>query len=458
MPGVKIKGGMPPLFRPITSLPAAAFRCYNPTEEPMINKNAYSWALYDWANSAFATTVMAGFFPIFFKEFWSAGADVTVSTFRLGWANSMASLIVAVLAPFLGAIADRGSAKKKFLLFFTLMGIVMTGALHFVASGNWKTAVFIYMAAMIGFSGGVIFYDSLLMSVAGKKQVDFVSALGYAFGYLGGGILFALNVWMTVSPQTFGLANAGQAVRISFLTVSIWWALFSIPIFAFVKEPKAARGRGGMRALSEGIRQLGQTFRELKRLRPVFLFLLGYWIYIDGVDTIIRMAVDYGMSIGFDYRNLITALLITQFVGFPSALAFGKIGEKLGPKKGIFIGLGVYLAITFWGFFMDHVIEFYALAVIIGLVQGGVQSLSRSFYTRLIPGDKSAEFFGFYNVMGKFATVMGPVLMGWVSVTVGDPRYSIFAISLLFLTGGTILIFVKEEKDAPVRMPASEFR
>jgi len=409
-------------------------------------KKVLSWALYDWADSAFATTVMAGFFPVFFKQYWSADADVTVSTFQLGTANSLASLIVLMFAPVLGAIADKGSAKKKFLLFFATMGIVMTGSLYFVAQGDWGMAAAFYILATIGFSGGNIFYDSLIVSVAGAKKMDVVSALGFALGYLGGGLLFALNVAMTLTPQAFGLANASEAVRVSFLSVAIWWGVFSIPIFLFVEEPRTGGGLAGWRAVTGGFRQLSATFQEVRKLRVVFLFLIGYWLYIDGVDTIVRMAVDYGMSLGFRSNSLIVALLITQFVGFPAALAFGKIGEKLGTKTGIFLGIGVYVVVTIWGFFMKRELEFYALAAAIGLVQGGVQSLSRSFYTRLIPKSRAAEFFGFYNMLGKFAAVIGPFLTGWVSVATGNPRYSILAILLLFISGAAILAFVNEKE------------
>lgn len=409
-------------------------------------KKTISWAFYDWANSAFATTVIAGFFPVFFKQYWSIDTGATLSTFRLGAANSLASLIIVALAPILGAIGDRCGAKKKFLLFFTMMGVVMTGSLYFVAKGDWILAVFLYVFGIIGFSGGNIFYDSLLINVSSPRKVDFVSALGFAMGYLGGGILFALNVAMTLRPDFFGLSGQNEAIRLSFISVAIWWAVFSVPIFLFVKEPVPSDRSTGWQAVTGGFRQLRMTFVEIRRLRVVFLFLLGYWLYIDGVDTIVRMAVDYGLSLGFDANSLIVALLITQFVGFPSAIAFGKIGEKYGPKTGIFIGIFIYIAVTIWAFFMTDVREFYALAVSIGLVQGGVQSLSRSFYTRIIPKNKSAEFFGFYNMLGKFAAVIGPILMGWVGVITGNPRIGILSIIVLFISGGILLFFVNEEE------------
>ncbi len=409
-------------------------------------KKVYSWALYDWANSAFATTVIAGFFPVFFRQYWSTGTDVTMTTFRLGVSNSIASLVIVALAPVLGAIADSGGTKKRFLLFFTMMGIVMTGALYFVAEGNWGIAVLLYVLGIIGFSGGNVFYDSLIVDITGPKKIDFVSALGYSMGYLGGGILFAFNVYMVFYYKRFGLADPNEAIRISFISVAIWWAVFSIPIFLFVKEDRGRDRESGWNAITGGFRQLRMTFKEIRRLRVVSLFLLGYWLYIDGVDTIVRMAIDYGLSLGFDANSLIVALLITQFVGFPSALAFGKIGEKFGPKTGIFIGIGIYIIVTTWAFFMTHIAEFYVLAVAIGLVQGGIQSLSRSFYTRIIPKNKSAEFFGFYNMLGKFAAVIGPVLMGWVGLVFGDPRIGILSIILLFAAGAILLFFVNEQE------------
>jgi UMF1 family MFS transporter len=409
-------------------------------------KRVLSWAGYDWANSAFATTVMAGFFPVFFKQYWSAGADVTISTYRLGMANSIASILIAALAPVLGAFADQGGARKKFLFFFAAMGVVMTGSLYFVAQGFWPLAVALYALAAIGFSGGNVFYDSLIVAVSRPKNADFVSAFGFAMGYLGGGLLYAVNVLMVLHPGWFHLADEAAAVRVSFLTVAVWWAAFSIPVFLFVPEAPAPVARKGRRAIAAGFTQLRNTFREIRNLRVVLLFLLGYWLYIDGVDTIVRMAVDYGLSLGFDSAGLLTALLITQFVGLPSTLAFGLIGEKLGAKTGILIAIATYIGVTIWGYFMRSRWEFYALAVTIGLVQGGVQALSRSLYSRIIPPDKSAEFFGFYNMLGKFAAIIGPVLMGVAARVSGNPRVGILSLIVLFLSGGILLCFVNEQE------------
>ena len=418
-------------------------------------KTVFGWTMYDWANSAFATTVMAGFFPVFFKQFWSYGVDSTVSTARLGMANSIAGIMVALSAPILGAIADRGSSKKKFLLLFAFMGIIMTSGLYLIQEGQWPMAVVLYVFAVIGFSGGNVFYDALITGIGSKGRMDLVSAIGYSLGYLGGGILFAINVWMALRPETFGFPNSGEAVRFSFLTVGIWWAVFSIPLILFVDEPPSEKKETGAGPLKAGFFQLWETFQDIRSLKHILLFLAAYWLYIDGVHTIIRMAVDYGISIGFEANDLIVALLVTQFVGFPSAMGFGFLGGRIGTRRAIFMAISVYLFVSIWGAFMESKTEFYILAIIIGLVQGGVQALSRSYFAAMIPIDKSAEYFGFYNMIGKFAVVLGPVFMGGVGLfakslgfsSMTASRLGIASISLFFIAGGILLYFVKEENE-----------
>jgi UMF1 family MFS transporter len=430
------------------------------------NKAVWGWVMYDWANSAFATTVMAGFFPIFFKTFWSAGADVNVSTAQLGFSNSIASLLVALMAPILGAIADKGSAKKKFLIFFAYLGVLMTAALFLVQRGQWGWAIFIYVMGIIGFSGANVFYDSLLPSVAGEDKIDYVSGLGFSMGYLGGGLLFLINVLMTLMPEKFGLPDKAAAVRIAFISVALWWGLFTIITILWVPEEKGlpAKEKGESFVIA-GIRQLVGTFKKIRHLKMVFLFLLAYWFYIDGVDTIIRMAVDYGLSLGFKDTDLIVALLIVQFVGFPAALIFGKLGEKWSARKSIYLAIVIYMGIVVWGTMMTQKIEFYILAIAIGLVQGGIQALSRSYYARLIPKNQAAEYYGFYNMLGKFAVILGPALMGVVGLiarrilmppaptpeqvtAIGQlaARWGIASILILFLVGAILFYFVDEEK------------
>lgn len=429
-------------------------------------KSVWGWVLYDWANSAFATTVMAGFFPIFFKQYWSYGSDVNISTAQLGFGNSIASLIVALMAPILGAIADQGMARKKFLIFFAYLGVLMTAALYLVPQGAWVLAILLFAMGIIGFSGANIFYDSLLPGVAFGKNIDMISSLGYSMGYLGGGLLFLLNVLMTIYPEWFGLADSSQAVRVAFLLVALWWGSFTV--FTIVWIPPSAPPPGYKRQtslISAGLKQLIGTLQKIRHLKMVVLFLLAYWCYIDGVDTIIRMAVDYGLSLGFSANDLIVALLIVQFIGFPAALGFGKLSQWFGVRKTIFTAIGIYLLVTLYATQMTHKNEFYILAIAIGLVQGGIQALSRSYYSRLIPHKHAAEFYGFYNMLGKFAAIIGPGLMGFAGLfarkvltppqatpaqieAIGHlaSRWAIASVSILFIIGAILFYFVDEQR------------
>jgi len=407
-------------------------------------KRALPWALYDWANSAFALTLMTAFVPVLNKDFWSAGAAPGVATFRLGIASSTAAIVVAMLAPALGAIADRGGAKKKFLTFFMAMGVAMTASLSLAGNGQWGMALTLYALAYVGFLGANVFYDSLLVSVAEEDRFDVVSALGYSLGYIGGALLFAFNIWTVLQPERFGLPDKVAAIRWSFFSVAVWWTVFSLPLLFCVREAAPARPKAGLGAtVVAGFRQLRETFREIRKLRGVWLFLLAYWLYIDGVDTIALMATAYGGELGLPAASLMQALLMTQLIGFPAALVFGKLGERIGARRAILIGLAVYVSVCVLGYRMQHAWEFYLLAAIVGLVQGGVQALSRSLYARLIPADKAAEFFGFYNMLGKFAAFLGPLLMGGVGVVTGNPRLGILAIIILFVAGGALLFRVR---------------
>ena len=410
-----------------------------------LRKRVFSWALYDWANSAYATVVMAVFFPFFLRAYWSPETDAAVTTYRLGMAGGTASLIVAMLAPVLGAIADRGGARKKFLTVFAGLGIVMTGGLYFVQMGAWPVAVALYIAATIGFSGANVFYDSLLVDVSPEDKLDTVSAYGFSLGYLGGGLMYAFILLLVRKPEVFGIGGPQEAVRLGFALVALWWAVFSLPLLLFVHQRGEGQGEPLTLAVRNGIAQLVHTFAEIRALRSVLFLLAAYWLYIDGVHTVVIMAVDFGLSVGLEIEDLGLAILITQFVGFPATLAFGWLGSRLGAKVGIFLGLAVYIAAVVSAAFLSSAQGFYALAVIIGLVQGGVQSLSRSLYARLIPTDKAGEFFGFYNMLGKFAAVMGPFLYGWVSLVTGSTRAGIFSIVVLFVLGAGMLSLVSEK-------------
>jgi len=399
----------------------------------------WSWAFYDWANSAFATTVMAGFFPVFFKSYWAAGVPATESTMRLGSANAIASMLVVLLAPLLGVIADRSGRKKGLLLMLATLGVLMSAGLFLVAEGYWLVAAGLYVLGVIGFAGANVAYDAMLIDVAEKSELERVSAMGFALGYLGGGLLFALNVLMVLYPESFGLEDKTQAVRLAFLMVAIWWAVFSLPVLLFVHEPRRPPGRRLSVDMRGAWRELGESWRLLRSLPMAFLFLLAYWFYIDGVDTIVRMAVDYGLSLGFAAENLLTALLITQLVGFPAALIFGRIGDRIGAKRAIWLALAVYVIVVFWAWRMSASWEFYGIAVVIGLVQGGIQAMSRALYARLIPPQHAGRLFGIYNMMGKFAAVVGPLLVGWVTLLTDSSRTGILSVLLLFLVGAWLL-------------------
>ena len=423
----------------------------------MNKKQIYSWALYDWANSAFATTVMAGFFPIFFQEYWSNSDNVSLSTFYLGLGNSIASIIVALLAPILGAIADRGSFKKKFLIFFAFLGIVMTLALGFIAQGMWPIALLVYIFATIGFSGANIFYDSLLPSISNDNNIDKVSALGFSLGYLGGGILIIINAAMVNFPSFFGLSSAVEATQYSFISVAIWWAIFSIPLLVFVKEEKVNEKESIKDSVKNGIIQFKNTFQDIKKLKVVATFLLAYWLYIDGVDTVVRMAAAFASTLEFSTQDIIIALVLIQLVAFVATLIYIRISNYIGLKNGIYLGILGYIVIIICGFFVENVSQFYIVAFLIGCFQGGIQSISRSLYSRIIPENKAAEFYGFYNMLGKFAAVFGPVLMGSVTLILSNKfddeitaaRYGLLSIMILFILGAYVFskVDIKEGEE-----------
>lgn len=405
-------------------------------------KQQWSWAFYDWANSAFATTVLVGLFPILFNKYYAAGVDPSTATFYLGaYGNSAPSFIVMLMAPWLGVIADRRGLKKVFLAIFTTLGCVATAGLMFVGEGQWGWAIALFALAAIGFFGGLSFNDALLMNVAKPAERDRVSALGYGLGYLGGGLLFVVNVTMVQKPEWFGLANAAEAGKWAFVSVAVWWALFSLPLFFKVPEP-APQSAGAM-----GWSALWATVKQIANHRPIYLFLFAYWLYIDAVGTVASMAVDFGIKLGFEPGALIKALLIVQFVSFPAAIAFGRIAERFGAKRGLYLGLSVYIVVTLWALAMKTEKDFYLMAVAVGLVQGGVQSLSRSYFASLIPAESAGQFFGFYNMLGKFAAVLGPLVVGTTAAITGNPNQAIFALVIFFVAGMILLSRVQPEKN-----------
>lgn len=414
-----------------------------------MTKKIFSWALYDWANSVFYTTVMAGFFPIFFKQYWSSEADAALSTERLGWVLAVSGFLLAVLSPTLGVVSDKKRMKKKLLFSTMIFGCLCTVGLFFAPQGDWATAAVLYGTALFMASASAVFYDSLLISVSAEDQYDFVSSLGYSLGYLGGGLLFTLNVLMTLYPQFFGIPDKVWAVRISFLLVAGWWFVFTLPLMKNVPEPESDVSTKGISELTvETLNELKHLFIDIFRNKNLFYFILGYWFYIDGVYTVMTMAVDFGLALGFDSSDLIKALLITQFIGFPSAYLFGTLSKKFSSQKLILLGLGIYFVTIIGASQMSQAWHFYGLAFIIGLCQGGVQALSRALFAHLIPAGKSGEYFGFFNMLGKFASVLGPVLVAVFARFTQDSRQTILSLLILISAGAFFLFKVKVPKRA----------
>ena len=414
------------------------------------HRTVRAWCLYDWANSAFATTVMAALYPPFFRSLaTAAGVSESRATAYWGYTAALALLLVSLGAPVLGAIADFTGTRKRFLALFAGIGIAATAAATLNGDDTWLLAAALFVTANIGYAGANAFYESLLPSVAGPDELDRISARGYAFGYLGGGILLVINSMWVLKPELFGMPGTGFAVRASFFSVAVWWGVFSVPILRRVPEPPAdhAPGLTG-NPIAAGFGRLVDTFRDIRRYRQLLLFLFAFWIYNDGVSTIIKMATAYGDEIGIDLGHMIIALVITQFVGFPCAILFGEMGVRIGTKRSILIGLAVYALICVLGFFMTTPLHFYLLAVMVGTVQGGTQALSRSLFASMVPRHKTAEFFGFFGASGKFAGIFGPLLFAIVSQLTGQSRLSIFALIAFFVVGALVLLRLDEEAGA----------
>jgi MFS transporter, UMF1 family len=408
-------------------------------------KQILSWALYDWGNSAYSTTVMAGFFPIFFKQYWSQGSSVTETTGLLGTTISISSLLIALLSPLLGVIADHRGWKKMFCLLFTLCGALACAWMGFISQGEWLLALLAYGVAMMAYNAASVFYDSLLPSVAKDGEQNYTSALGYALGYLGGGVLFSINVVMFLSPSLFGLPDGVTAVKASFLTVSVWWLVFSWPLWRHVHEaPVNEKNQSLLVLFLSSFKAVKGTMASLFKEKNLFIYILSYWLYIDGVYTVMTMAVDYGVAIGLQANDLIKALLITQFIGFPCAYFFGRLPSKWGAKRPILFCILVYSIAVIAAAWMSHAWHFYLLATVIGMVQGGVQALSRSMFSRMIPLARSAEYFGFFNLVGRFASILGPLLVAGGVLLTGQSRWGLMGLLILFVLGGFLLAKVRE--------------
>jgi UMF1 family MFS transporter len=413
-----------------------------------------AWCMYDWGSSAFSTTVEAAVLPVYFEQVVAAALPGNTATVYWGYTNAASLLLVALLAPILGSIADYTGQKKRLLAIFASLGVAATTLMVLIDAGDWPLALILFLLGSAGLGASYVFYDALLPHVAKDEDIDYVSSKGYALGYLGGGILLALNIVMI---QVIW-ADSAWGPRLSFLTVAIWWAVFTLPLLRRVPEPPAntAELGEGLRPLVAGFRRLRTTFGHIRRYRQLFLFLLAFWLYNDGIGTIIKMATIYGSEIGIGMTDLIGALLLTQFVGIPFSLLFGRFSGRIGTKRAIMLGLGWYTLIAIAGYFMRQPWHFWALALMVGMVQGGTQALSRSLFGLMVPKARSAEFFGFYDISSKFAGIVGPALFAAVGQLTGSSRLSIVALVIFFIGG--ILLLARVDEQAGIRVAQAENR
>ena len=410
-------------------------------DNKFLNRQVVAWAMYDWGNSAFALSVMAVLFPLFLGSYWSAGDPDAVVTSRLTWANAIAAVAVSMIAPVIGAISDSGGFRKRFLFLFASVGAISTAALSLVGVGGWFFALTLYIFGSIGYYSANVFYDSLIVDVTRPRLYSLVSSLGHALGYFGGAILLSLHVVLLTWPDVFGFDNTNEVIKFAFITVGIWWLVFLTPVIRYVHELKSVTSVSG-KTVRAAYQALRETFKKIQNYRNAFVFLFAYWFFIGGLFTVIIMAVNFGQRLGFDDNDLVMALLITNFVGFPATIGYGYIGHHFGAKNSIYLGLAVYIAVVCWAAFLTSVSQFYVMAIIIGMVQGGVQGMSRSLYASLIPAEHSGEFFGFYNMVTKFSHILGPVLVGLSALLSDEPKFILVAVLPMFVIGALLLMRV----------------
>ena len=408
----------------------------------LVTPEQRAWAWYDWANSVYFTTVITAVFPSFYATYAAAGLEPAQATARFGMITTVSVLVVAIMSPVLGALADYSGIRKKLLALFMSIGVLACAAMVFIIEGNIALASLLFFLGNIGVSGSLVFYDSLLPHVAKPEETDRVSAAGYAMGYVSGGVMLLMNLAWILQPATFGFSSSVSAIRASFVAVAVWWAVFSLPLFRNVREPHSM---GAPISVSAAFRRLGRTLSEIRKYRHAFLMFIAMLLYQDGIQTIIRMAGVYGAEVGIEQTSQIAAFVMVQFVGIPFAFMFGALGSRIGTKRCIFIAIAVYALATILAFFMTNVVHFFVLAFLIATVQGGAQALSRALFARLIPRDRSSEFFGFFAVAERFATVFGPAIFTISVMLTGSSHSAILAILGLFVAGAWVLSKVDEE-------------
>jgi len=406
---------------------------------------AKAWILYDGGNSAFATTVIAAFFPIFFNDFWASGLEAEVKTAYLGWGLTISNLVLLFTSPFIGALTDISRTTKILFTGFGAISIISVAVLYFIPAGSWLQALIFFGIANYCFAAGNTLYDKMLVQVSDESNIARISSYGFAFGYLGGGLLFLINAAMTIKPEFFGLSSVADAVRWSFLSVSVWWTLFLIPILLKIQD-KGVNLPGSPFKLA--YTKVFNTLKTVSAKKNVFIFLLAFFLYIDGVHTIMAMAADFALNLGLPSSDVIIALILVQFVAFPTTLLWSKFAYKFGDKNTLLFTISLYLIVIGYSVFLSNAIEFYILASMVGAIQGGIQSISRSYYATLIPQDESGEYFGFYNMFGRAGAFMGPALVAIFVTFFQDTRYGLIPIAALFIMGAIILLKVKSTNES----------
>ena len=426
-----------------------------------------AWAMYDWAVSSVQTTIMVAVFPVYFVTVARSSLPESRATQAIATANTIVAVVLAILSPVLGAVSDYVAAKKRMLGASMLVGAAAVAGMFFVHIGDYRLALTLFVISLIGATASTVFYDSLLPHIASEDEIDRVSSAGYAVGYVGGGVLLAINLAWILKPQWFGLPagpNLDEAARtlptrLALLSVAVWWVVFSVPLFRHVPEPPRTIERdevGSANALVMPFVRVAETFRALRGYKQAFLMLLAFMIYNDGIQTIQKMAATYGKELGIEDSVLIASILIVQFVGFPFAFLFGSIATRIGAKRTIFIGLVVYAGISILGYYMKTAGHFMLLAALVATVQGGTQALSRSLFASLIPTHKSGEFFGFYSVFEKFASIFGPLLF-WITIaTTGNSRNAILSVIFFFAIGALVLTRVRVAEGQQAAREADE--
>ena len=401
-----------------------------------------AWAMYDWANSAFWTTVIVAVFPPFFSDYAAAGVEPNVATARFAWGTTIAVSIVAIIGPVLGALADYRALKKRLLAVCVAVGVIATLLMATIDRGNWMYALILFMIGNIGVATSLVFYDSLLPHISKPEEMDRVSTAAFATGFLGGGVLLLVNLAWILSPQTFGLPDTVAAIKLSFVSVGVWWLVFSIPLFRRVPEPPAVLQSGetaGQHPIRVAVTRVRRTFHELRGYKQAFLLLVAFLLYNDGIQTIIRMSSIYGAEIGIDRNAQIAAFVLVQFTGVPFSFLFGVVAGRIGAKTTLLGALVVYTGIPVLAYFMTTAWHFFALAFLVGMVQGGSQALSRSLFARMIPKHKSSEYFGFFSVFEKFAGIAGPALFAGSVTFFGSSRAALLSVIVFFIAGALVL-------------------